>query len=198
MRVLDFPSTDFSRELAKTYGYDEFIIRRWVAIFGEKETEELVKAMENVPKYLRVNTIKTDEDELVERLKERGFKLEKTEVEYCYEVSEEPYSIGATPEFLMGYYYVMDKSSCVPPLALNPTSEDLVVDMAASPGGKATMISMLMRNRGVLIAIEGNEERVQPLVDNIHRMGVMNAIVLRMKHPGPGPGRVDGGDGAWP
>ena len=180
MRVLDFPSTDFSKELAKKYGYDEFIIRRWVNFFGEEETAKLVEGMENVPKYIRVNTIKISEEELVERLEERGFVFEKTEVPFCYEVVEEPYSIGATPEFLMGFYYVMDKSSCIPPIELNPRENDLVVDMAASPGGKATMISMLMKNRGILIAIEGNEERIPPLIDNIHRMGAMNTIVLRM------------------
>ena len=178
--ILDFPSSSLSRELSKKYGYNEFIIRRWINFFGEEETLKLVEAMENVPKYIRVNTLKISEDKLLDKLRRRGFSLKKTEVPFCYEVVEAPYSIGATPEFLMGYYYVMDKSSCIPPLVLNPSEGDIVIDFAASPGGKTTMLAQLMKNKGSIIAIEANEERLKPLIDNIHRMGALNVGVLRM------------------
>ncbi len=177
--IYDFPSTPLSSRIAKEYGYDEFIIRRWLRFFGD-ETLEIVRAFEEgVPKYIRVNTLKITSSELVERLTDRGFELAETEVPFCYEVIEEPYSIGATPEYLMGYYYVMDKSSCIPPLVLDPKPSDVVIDMAAAPGGKTTMISMLMENRGVVIAVEPQPERVQALIDNIHRMGAMNVAVLK-------------------
>ncbi|AEA46374.1 NOL1/NOP2/sun family putative RNA methylase [Archaeoglobus veneficus] len=180
MDVLDFPSTHLSRELAECYGYDEFIIRRWFGIFGD-EAVELIEAMEKgVPKYIRVNTLKIEEKELIRRLEKRKFVVEQTEVPFCYKVVGEPYSIGATPEYLMGYYYVMDKASCIPPLALSPSSRDVVVDFAASPGGKTTFLAQLMGNRGVLLAIEANPDRIQPLIDNIHRMGVLNAAVVQM------------------
>ncbi len=179
--VLDFPSTPLSKEIAKKFGYDEFIIRRWLNFFGEEETLKLVEAMEKgIPKHIRVNTLKIDEDELIQRLSERGFVLERTEVPFCYKVIEEPFSIGATPEYLMGYYYVMEKSSCIPPLALNPKPGETVADFASSPGGKTTFLAQLMNNKGVLIAIEANEERIPPLIDNIHRMGVLNAVVVKM------------------
>lgn len=177
--VFDFPSTKISREIAKRYGYNEFVIRRWLNFF--KDVERLVEAFERgVPKYIRVNTIKIDEKKLLERLEYRGFKLSKTEVPYCYEIVEEPYSIGATPEFLIGYYYVMDKSSCVSPLALDPKSNEIVLDLAASPGGKTTMLSMLMKNKGVVVAVEAKEERIGPLIDNVHRMGALNVAVVNM------------------
>lgn len=178
--IFDFPSSDLSKELAEKYGYDEFIIRRWINFFGEDETLKLIEAMEKVPKYIRVNTLKINEERLLEKLRRRGFSLKKTEVPFCYEVVEAPYSVGATPEFLMGYYYVMDKSSCIPPLVLNPSERDTVIDFASSPGGKTTMIAQLMRNRGRIIAIEANEERIRPLIDNIHRMGVLNVGVVKM------------------
>ncbi|RLI78789.1 SAM-dependent tRNA/rRNA cytosine-C5 methylase [Archaeoglobales archaeon] len=180
MKIVDFPSTKKSRRLAEKYGYDEFIVRRWLNFFGD-EAVNLIKAIENgLPKYIRINTIKIDEDRLLKKLNKRGFVLSKTDIPFCYMVKEEPYSIGATPEYLMGYYYVMDKSSCIPPLALNPKKGDVVVDFAASPGGKTTFISQLMGNRGVIIAIEANKERIQPLIDNVHRMGCLNIAILNM------------------
>ncbi len=178
--ILDFPSTNFSRKVSEEYGYDDFIIRRWERLFGRDETLKLVRAMEEVPKYLRVNTLKIEEKDLLRRMEKRGFRLERTEIDYCYEIVEESYSAGATPEYLMGYYYLMDKSSCIPPIALDPKAEDVVVDLAASPGGKTTMLAQLMGNRGVIIALEINKERIQALRDNIQRMGVMNTIILKM------------------
>ncbi len=178
--ILDFPSTEKSRKLAEKYGYDEFIVRRWLNFFGD-EAIKLIEAMEKgIPKYIRINTIKIDEYKLLKKLNRRGFVLSKTEVPFCYRVESGPYSIGATPEYLMGYYYVMDKSSCIPPLALEPGKKDIVVDFTASPGGKTTFISQLMENEGVIIAIEANKERLQPLIDNIHRMGCLNVAVLNI------------------
>lgn len=180
MKVFDYPSSTLSKKLAEEYGYDEFIVRRWFHFFGEDETIDLIEAMENIPKYIRINTIKIDEKILVERLENRGFVLEKTEVDFCYMVVEESYSIGATPEYLMGYYYVMDKSSCIPPLVLSPQKDEIVSDFAASPGGKTTFLAQLMDNRGIILAIEVQKERIPPLIDNIHRMGVMNTAVIQM------------------
>ncbi|MCS7144189.1 MAG: NOL1/NOP2/sun family putative RNA methylase [Archaeoglobaceae archaeon] len=178
--ILDFHSTARSKEIAKKYQYDEFIIRRWLHFFGE-EAIKIVEAFEKgIPKYIRVNTLKISEKELIERLKNRGFGLKKTEVPFCYEVVEEKYSIGATPEYLMGYYYVMDKSSCIPPLALEPKPNELVVDLSASPGGKTTFLAMLMKNKGVILAIEPQRERLQPLIDNVNRMGAMNVAILNI------------------
>ncbi len=178
--IYDFPSTEISRRIAEKYGYDEFIIRRWLKFFG-REAIKIVEAFEEgLPRYIRVNTLKIDENSLIERLEKRGFKLLETEVSYCYEVVDEPYSIGATPEFLMGYYYLMDKSSCIPPLALDPKPGEIILDLAASPGGKTTFISMLMQNRGVVLAVEPQKDRLQPLIDNIHRMGAMNVAVLNI------------------
>lgn len=180
MSVLDFPSTTKAKEIARKYGYDEFIIRRWLQFFGD-EAIKLAEAFERgIPKYIRVNTIKSSETELVKRLNERGFKLEKTEVPFCYEVLEEKYSIGATPEYLMGYYYVMDKSSCIPPLVLDPKPGEVVVDLSASPGGKTTFLAMLMKNRGVILAVEPQKERLQALIDNVNRMGAMNVAILNI------------------
>ncbi|HID43889.1 MAG TPA: NOL1/NOP2/sun family putative RNA methylase [Archaeoglobaceae archaeon] len=179
MYYIDFPSTPQSSEIAEKYGYSEFVIRRWLNFF-EDAIDLIEKIEEGIPKYIRVNTLKIEESELIERLKSRGFEVKETEVPFCYEVIEEPYSIGATPEYLMGYYYIMDKSSCIPPLALNPEPGDVIADFTSSPGGKTTFLAQLIKNKGVILAVESNYSRACALIDNIHRMGVMNTAVLRM------------------
>ena len=67
----------------------------------------------------------------------------------------------------------------IPPLELNPSPTDIVLDMCAAPGGKTTHLAELMGNEGVIVAIELNRERMKTLRSNISRMGVSNTILIR-------------------
>ena len=66
----------------------------------------------------------------------------------------------------------------LPPIILDPKSNDIVIDMCASPGGKATHLSQLMNNKGNLILIEKNRNRIPALEVNLRRMGATNSTVL--------------------
>ena len=85
--------------------------------------------------------------------------------------------IGATPEYLAGHYILQSAASFLPVMALAPQSGECVLDMSASPGGKTTYISALMKNEGLVIANDINPARLKSLTGNLHRMGVHNAIV---------------------
>ncbi|KAH1032445.1 hypothetical protein J1N35_044619 [Gossypium stocksii] len=85
--------------------------------------------------------------------------------------------IGATPEYLAGFYYIQGASSFLPVMALAPQEKERVVDMAAAPGGKTTYIAALMKNSGIIYANEIWEARLKSLTANLHHMGVTNTIV---------------------
>ena len=80
-------------------------------------------------------------------------------------------SIGSTLEYLKGYYYIQDLSSCIAVNELEiPYSENLVVlDMAAAPGGKTTHIAQKLNNNGLVVACESNYKRLSSLVFNLSR-----------------------------
>lgn len=130
--------------------------------------------------YIRVNTLKITPNELKNRLNNRGVVLEDTFLDYMFKIKKSPFSIGATPEYLFGYYYLQSISSTIPPLVLNPSESDVVLDMCSAPGGKTTHLSQLMNNKGVVVANELNRKRMRSLKSNIYRMGVTNIILLNM------------------
>ncbi len=149
------------------------LLEKIVKLFGED-------IFTDIPKSIRVNTIKIEEKRLVERLKEKGFILEKIPwTMYGYWIIEAPYSIGATTEYLLGYYTIQDPASMFACEVLDPKPNDLVLDMCAAPGGKTSYIAQLMGNKGVIIAFDINRDRMRALRSNITRLGVENVIAIR-------------------
>ena len=69
----------------------------------------------------------------------------------------------------------------VPPIVLDPKPGEKVLDIAASPGSKATQIAAMMENKGVLIANDYKGDRMKPLGINLQRMGITNTIASLMQ-----------------
>lgn len=128
---------------------------------------------------IRVNTIKITTEELKSRL-EKDFVLEQ--IPWCQEGfwithKNERRDIGNLIEHQLGYIYIQEAASMLPPLVLQPTEHDLVLDMAASPGSKTTQIAALMNNKGLLIANDYKGSRLVMLGLNIQRCGLTNTII---------------------
>ncbi|HSU72473.1 MAG TPA: RsmB/NOP family class I SAM-dependent RNA methyltransferase [Candidatus Binatia bacterium] len=133
-------------------------------------------------KSIRVNTLKIGVPELVQRLSDR-FNLEQ--IPWCKEGfwiahKEGRLDIGNTPEHCLGYYYVQEAASMIPPVVLDPQPSDIVLDMAAAPGSKSTQIAQMQWNTGVLVANDLTSERLAALGVNIQRCGILNTIITQM------------------
>lgn len=132
---------------------------------------------------IRVNTIKMPVPELKKRL-EKTWNLEQ--IPWCREgfyiehIKKERRDIGNLIEHSLGYFYIQEAASMIPPIVLEPKETDIVLDMAASPGSKTTQIAALMNNKGILVANDINSARMKPLSLNVQRCGITNCIVTMM------------------
>ncbi|GMJ10438.1 tRNA methyltransferase 4d [Hibiscus trionum] len=167
-------------DLGSYYGYNEFLIGVLVDMFPVVELMELIEAFEKPrPTCIRTNTLRTRRRDLADTLSKRGVELDQlskwSKVGLVVYNSHVP--IGATPEYLAGFYYIQGASSFLPVMALAPQEKERVVDMAAAPGGKTTYVAALMKNSGLIFANEIREARLKSLTANLHRMGVTNTIV---------------------
>lgn len=100
-------------------------------------------------------------------------------------------SKGATPEYLAGHYMLQAASSFLPVIALAPSPNERILDMASAPGGKTTYISALLQNTGLVFANDSNKARTKSLTANVHRLGCKNVIVC--SHDGREFPKVMGG-----
>lgn len=131
------------------------------------------------PVTIRTNTLRARRRDLAQALINRGVNLEpigKWSKEGL-QVFESNVPIGATPEYLAGHYMLQAASSFLPVLALDPKPNERVLDMASAPGGKATYISALMQNTGIVFANDATKARTKSLSANVHRMGCKNVVV---------------------
>jgi len=172
-----------ARELAHRFGYLPYMVERYIDMLGREEALELLKAFETLepPPTIRVNTLRIGVEELVQRLENIGFELRRLEwCSYCLEVVKSPQSpsIGSTHEYLKGFYYVYrDYAPTIPPSLAPARPEQLVLDLCAAPGGKATHLLQQMEDRGLLIANDKARGRIPILIAHIQRMGFRSALI---------------------
>ncbi|CAG2114125.1 unnamed protein product, partial [Medioppia subpectinata] len=131
------------------------------------------------PLTLRTNTLKTRRRDLAQALINIGVNVDPiakwSRVGLVVYDSQVP--IGATPQYLAGHYMLQGAASLLPVMALAPQQNEKVLDLCAAPGGKTTHISAVMKNTGIVFANEANKDRCKALVANLHRLGVVNAVV---------------------
>ncbi len=146
------------------------------------ETDEYLKWI-RVPlkPSIRVNTLKISKQELKEKLEKKGWDIaEKFNNAFIIKSNLMPGELGKALEHQLGYYYVQELSSMMPPIALEPTKEDLILDLCAAPGSKTTELAAMLENQGTIIANDVRIDRLTALNSNLERCGVTNIIVTRM------------------
>ena len=85
--------------------------------------------------------------------------------------------VGHSLEYRLGAIYVQAKATTLAVAALDPRPGELVLDLAAAPGGKATQIAAALGNTGVLVANEPRTRRLSSLVGNLERCGAHNTLI---------------------
>jgi NOL1/NOP2/sun family putative RNA methylase len=128
-------------------------------------------------KSLRVNTLKADLDFVLRRLSD----IVEDRIPWCEEgVYVKVDDLAKIPEHQLGVVFSQSAVSMIPPLLMEIEPSMTVLDLCASPGAKATQIAQYMENQGCLIANDVKLERVNMLISNIQKCGVLIARVTMM------------------
>jgi 16S rRNA (cytosine967-C5)-methyltransferase len=168
--INDLPKPAFkdrTKLVATTFSHPEWMVKRWVKRFGEREAFQLMQANNSRPHYyVRVNNLRT---------KTKNFRLRMEKLDIDYKESE----------WLPGYFMVdsvapliskdlMKKGICLvqdiaagfAPTTVEPQPGETIFDLCAAPGTKSIVMSDLMNGQGTIVAVDINPDRLELLAQS--------------------------------
>lgn len=153
-------------------------------LLGDDYERFMNYSLSYIRKCIRVNTLKSNVDDMQKSLCEK-WNLEQ--IPWCKEgfwiryKEGKRFDLGNLIEHHLGYVYVQESASMIPPVVLDPQPGEMVLDMCAAPGSKTSQIAMYMQNTGMLIANDVSGMRLKALGMNLQRCGVRNAVLTMMQ-----------------
>lgn len=125
---------------------------------------------------LRINNIKTNKEKIKKELDKINIKYKDVNWYEDALILDEEKNIRELDIYKNGEIYMQNLSSMIPPIILEPT-EEKILDMAASPGGKTTEIYNLSNKKALITAVEKNPIRAQRLKYNLEKQGTFATIL---------------------
>jgi 16S rRNA (cytosine967-C5)-methyltransferase len=151
------------------------LIRRWAAAFGAEEAAGFADANNDpAPAAFRVNTLKSDPESLVEKLRAEGLSLTPSRVAPGAWRVEGGAGAGALLRGLAseGLVYMQDEASQLVAHVLGAAPGERVLDACAAPGSKTTHLAALAEGRALVVAGDLHEHRLRVVAETCARLGV--------------------------
>ncbi|MBQ9537340.1 MAG: RsmB/NOP family class I SAM-dependent RNA methyltransferase [Desulfovibrionaceae bacterium] len=98
----------------------------------------------------------------------------------CFRLQVEPTPLGSSWAAFFGYIYIQDRSSMLPPLALNLQPGETALDLCASPGSKTSFLAQLTGRSGCILANEPKKTRLLTLQANLERLNLPQVATINV------------------
>uniref|UniRef100_G1PBB8 28S rRNA (cytosine-C(5))-methyltransferase n=1 Tax=Myotis lucifugus TaxID=59463 RepID=G1PBB8_MYOLU len=142
-----------------------------------------------VPRFVRVNTLKTCSDDAIDYFKEtRFYQGRASSLEDLRALKGKCFLLDPLlPELLVfpaqtdlhehplyqaGHLILQDKASCLPAMLLAPPPGSHVIDACAAPGNKTSHLAALLKNQGKIFAFDLDAKRLASMATLLARAGV--------------------------
>lgn len=159
-------------KISKTQSMPKWLIERLIENNSIENVEEICKNLNLKPQIsIRINKLKTNKQELINKLEDRNIEVKQGELE-DFLIIRNAKNIENLQEFKQGLFTVQDESAGLAALFLSPKKGEKVLDACSAPGGKTTHIAELMINEGKIDAWDIYEHRLNLIRDNCQRLGV--------------------------
>lgn len=170
--VLPDRSRNLIEYLSVRYSYAEWIVKLWLALFGEEKTERLLAAGNERPDIsVRVNFLKTDRKSLASSLESQGF-LTKESSESSRVLLVKGNGLLDTVQYKEGYFSMQDTASVLAAEALCAKPGETVLDICAAPGGKSLALAEIMKNTGRIRSFDIYKHKLSLLEREAERLGI--------------------------
>ncbi|MDD2270817.1 MAG: 16S rRNA (cytosine(967)-C(5))-methyltransferase RsmB [Desulfuromonadaceae bacterium] len=176
--TISFPdiTTNPVAAIAARHSQPEWLVEQWLDQLGATEAQLLAEASSQQPPLtLRVNTLRSSREELLQKFKEHGIEATLCRFSPDGIAVTGRHIISALPGFEAGLFAVQDEASQIATLLLGAAPGERIWDACAAPGGKCCHIAQQMDDRGELIATDISRSKLTLVQDNLRRLGISSA-----------------------
>lgn len=180
------PETDMAGYISAAFGLPAWLVARWDARFTPAEMLKTASWFDlRQPLTLRVNTLKTSRDELLEEMRQAAREEPETFLEEGDRPEsiryDGPFRIVDLPGFADGRFTVQDETAMSAAALLDPKPGQRVLDLCAAPGTKTTHLAELMHGEGSIVATDVDLARLRRIDENADRLGfsMIEPLVIR-------------------
>lgn len=180
-RVMDIDRSHLP--LALKSNMPDWLWQKMVAMQGEEGALKLASSLNTpAPLDLRVNTMKSNREEVIATLAQAPILAEPTPYAATgLRVLKKP-SIQNLPLFKDGTIEVQDEGSQLLAQLVGAKRGEMVADFCAGAGGKTLALGAMMRNTGRLYAFDISEKRLAKLKPRLARSGLSNVHPVVIAH----------------
>jgi 16S rRNA (cytosine967-C5)-methyltransferase len=173
------PVDGSAASLAIQYSHPEWLVRRWLAEFGADEAGALMRAdNERAPLALRVNSLKCDREQLLDRLSGAGVEAKAALYARHGIVLSSAGAVENLAGFAEGLFQIQGEASQLVVQLLGPLPGERILDACAAPGGKSTYIAELQNDEGEVVAVDISARGIERIRQNADRLGLRSIRVI--------------------
>ncbi len=159
--------------LSVKYSCEKWLCQKWIKEYGYENAEGVLSAATGSPEiFIRVNSTKISDDELIEELKKEGVDSEKTYIRNALKIRLNGNDTEKLSCYRNGYFHVQDLASQICVMALGAKENETVFDLCSAPGGKAYTTAEHMNNNGTVLCFDKYESRVELINKGAERLGL--------------------------
>ncbi|MEI6848310.1 MAG: 16S rRNA (cytosine(967)-C(5))-methyltransferase RsmB [Chlorobiaceae bacterium] len=161
------------KQLAVKYSHPQWIVERWIKIYGLTKTEDILTYNNQFPVFgFRINQLKNSYNQFFADPVFAATPHKESGIENFFLAKD--FSIFE-PAVKDGRLTVQNPTQSFACLLLNPSPNSSVLDLCAAPGGKSTFMAELMQDIGTITAIDRYDQKL--LKTNIHAKALGITII---------------------
>lgn len=168
--------------IAASQAFPEWMVQRWVNRFGSSATYKLCESYNTIPPItVRTNCLKTDRDSLIRLLSDEAVDVQATPHSLDGVSFFHPkLPVANLTAFHKGWFQVQDEAAQLVSCFLDPQPGETILDACAGLGGKTGHIAQLMLNKGRIIAMDHQKQKLSQLRSEMMHLGI--SIVTTNSH----------------
>jgi 16S rRNA (cytosine967-C5)-methyltransferase len=168
-----------AERLAILGSHPTWMVKRWLARFGEAQTIALMEANNRAPRLSCALHHTEQRDEIVVALEKSGMRVEPGALlKSAFAVTGG--SPARTGAFRSGQISIQDEASQAVPLLLGVRAGDRVLDLCAAPGGKTPVLMRAAESNAIVVAADRHAHRLRAMAAQFKRLGLQNARLVEL------------------